>query len=129
MASRKLTDLMPVMQMLVIEWQTDCVEAGIELLIYCTLRPTWEQADLYALGRTKPGKIVTFAKPGSSAHNYGLALDFVPMIAGRPQWSNKKLYGQAINLAEARGLHSLRNDKRFPELAHLQFPKWREQTQ
>lgn len=40
------------------------------------LRTFKEQQDLYDQGRTKPGKIVTNAKPGSSYHNYGLALDF-----------------------------------------------------
>lgn len=35
-----------------------------------------EQNKLYAQGRTKPGKIVTNAKGGTSYHNYGLAFDF-----------------------------------------------------
>jgi peptidoglycan L-alanyl-D-glutamate endopeptidase CwlK len=42
-----------------------------------TLRTFQEQADLYALGRTKPGKKVTNALPGQSFHQYGLALDYV----------------------------------------------------
>lgn len=125
MASRKIEDLAPVFRARVAEWLADCYAEGLDVLVYCTLRPNWEQADLYAIGRTKPGKRVTNAKPGESAHNYGLALDFVPMLAGKAQWSNKKLYGQAIALAEARQMESLR-DSRFPELAHLQMPKWRE---
>lgn len=32
---------------------------------------------LYSLGRTRPGKKVTWAKPGDSYHNYGLAWDIV----------------------------------------------------
>lgn len=40
------------------------------------LRTFAEQQALYQQGRTKPGKIVTNAAPGSSYHNYGLALDF-----------------------------------------------------
>lgn len=35
------------------------------------------QGELYAQGRTKPGPIVTNAKPGESLHNYGVAIDFV----------------------------------------------------
>ena len=34
-----------------------------------------EQNELYAQGRTKPGKIVTWVKGGGSYHNYGLAMD------------------------------------------------------
>jgi len=42
-----------------------------------TLRTIHEQNDLYALGRTKPGNIVTNAKGGQSFHNFGLAIDIV----------------------------------------------------
>lgn len=42
-----------------------------------TLRTFKEQADLFAIGRTKPGKRVTQAGPGLSMHNYGLAVDIV----------------------------------------------------
>lgn len=45
-----------------------------------TLRTVEEQNDLYAQGRTKPGKIVTNAKGGHSYHNYGLAIDIVLLI-------------------------------------------------
>lgn len=45
-----------------------------------TLRTFAEQNDLYAQGRTKPGKIVTNAKGGQSYHNYGLALDIVLVV-------------------------------------------------
>lgn len=40
------------------------------------LRTFAEQKAIYDQGRSKPGKIVTNAAPGSSYHNYGLALDF-----------------------------------------------------
>lgn len=40
------------------------------------LRTFEEQNELYAQGRTKPGKIVTNSKGGQSYHNYGLAIDF-----------------------------------------------------
>lgn len=42
-----------------------------------TLRTFKEQDELYALGRTKPGKIVTKAPKGKSFHNYGMAIDIV----------------------------------------------------
>lgn len=45
-----------------------------------TLRTYKEQDDLYALGRTKPGKIVTHARGGQSYHNFGLAFDIVLLI-------------------------------------------------
>jgi peptidoglycan L-alanyl-D-glutamate endopeptidase CwlK len=44
------------------------------------LRTFEEQQALYDQGRTKPGPIVTNAKPGSSYHQYGLAIDFAILV-------------------------------------------------
>ena len=51
-------------------------QGGVSIRLTQTLRTIQEQNDLYAIGRTKPGKIVTNAKGGQSYHNYGLACDF-----------------------------------------------------
>jgi peptidoglycan L-alanyl-D-glutamate endopeptidase CwlK len=51
---------------------------------------TWSEQDaLYAQGRTHPGKIVTNAKGGQSAHNFGYAVDLVPeeIEPGQPDWN------------------------------------------
>lgn len=50
---------------------------------------TWgEQAQLYAQGRSVPGRIVTNAEPGHSWHQYGLAVDVVPLgLEGQPDWN------------------------------------------
>jgi len=48
---------------------------GVKVEVISGLRSWAAQAALYAQGRTKPGKIVTKARPGSSWHNYGLAID------------------------------------------------------
>jgi peptidoglycan L-alanyl-D-glutamate endopeptidase CwlK len=45
-----------------------------------TLRSFSEQDNLYAIGRTKPGKKVTNAIGGQSIHNYGLAFDIVLLL-------------------------------------------------
>jgi len=131
MASRKLSDLAPVFLPRVAEWLVDCEAEGLDVLVYCTLRSHEEQARLYKIGRTvkgadvtasRPmGRIVTKAKPGQSAHNYGLAIDFVPMKAGKAMWSDTKAYDKAIKLAAARDMQSLRP----MESPHLQMPDWR----
>jgi peptidoglycan L-alanyl-D-glutamate endopeptidase CwlK len=97
----------------------------MDILITCTLRTQAEQTALYAQGRTVPGHIVTNAQAGKSAHNWGLALDFVPMINGKPEWTGKDpAWAHAISMAESRGMESLAKSA-FPELAHLQLPNWR----
>ena len=70
-------------------WLNEMINSKITPLIYCGRRTMEEQAELYAKGRTKAGKIVTKAKPGQSYHNYGLAFDWVPLKA-TPK--NKDLY-------------------------------------
>ena len=124
MASRSLDDLHPEFRARVDLWLLDCKLHGLDVLVYCTYRSDEEQAAEYAKGRTKPGAKTTNAKPGQSAHNHRLALDFVPLVNGKPQWSTRRLYNEAIDIAERAGLEALRNFG-FPELAHLQMPGWR----
>lgn len=53
---------------------------GVRLRFSHTTRTAKEQDDLYALGRTKKGSIVTNAKAWFSIHNYGLAFDIVLLL-------------------------------------------------
>jgi peptidoglycan L-alanyl-D-glutamate endopeptidase CwlK len=98
------------------------------MLVTCTLRTNAEQEQRYAQGRTTPGSIVTDARPGFSAHNYGLAMDVVPIVAGKcvwntsdPAWRTLGALGQAAGLdwAGAPGFP-------FHELPHFQMPNWRQ---
>jgi hypothetical protein len=52
-------------------------EMGLPMRIIEGYRSPERQAELYAQGRTKPGAIVTNAKPGQSLHQYGCACDLV----------------------------------------------------
>jgi len=90
-------------------------EAGLDVLIYCTLRTFTDQAILYRQSRTlsvikkmahelsdtygrsdlanilleagpQSGPHVTNAAPGQSLHNYGKAFDGVPLRGGKPVW-------------------------------------------
>jgi peptidoglycan L-alanyl-D-glutamate endopeptidase CwlK len=65
----------------------DLKAQGIDIRVTDSLRTVEEQNDLYAQGRTKPGNIVTNAKGGSSYHNYGLAVDIVPMVNGKANYN------------------------------------------
>jgi len=68
-----------------------------------------QQADLYAKGRTAPGSIVTYAKPGSSNHNFGTAIDFGIFAGGkyldaREPGLTERVYLAIFNNIEAEGL-------------------------
>lgn len=57
------------------EAQAIAKNRGLEYKAISGTRSWEEQAKIYALGRTAPGKIVTKAPPGHSMHNFGLAID------------------------------------------------------
>jgi peptidoglycan L-alanyl-D-glutamate endopeptidase CwlK len=52
---------------------------NIKIRVVQGLRTIEEQNELYAQGRTKPGKVVTNARGGKSYHNFGLAFDYALM--------------------------------------------------
>ena len=124
--SRSLDDLSPDFRALVDPWLADCAAAGIDVLVTCSLRSNEDQAVLYAQGRTTPGNIVTNARPGQSAHNYGLGIDVVPLIHGKPDWSGSSpVWTEIANFGQARGLQWLgAPDSSFKEACHFQMPNW-----
>lgn len=122
MASRSLHDLNSKTQLLAEAFLHECNNQGLDILIYCTYRSPEEQDKLYAIGRTEKGKIVTNARGGDSYHNHRCAFDFVPILAGKPQWDNAALYSKAGIIAEEVGLEwSGRWTGKLRETAHCQF--------
>lgn len=82
-----------------------------------TYRHPYRQADLY-----NSNKGVTGARQYESAHQFGLAVDFVAFDNGRWSWDAKKPWGELKARAEACGLTvPLQWD-----LAHVEHPKWRD---
>ena len=128
--SRAIDDLDPRVARMAREWLDRARSMGLGPLITCTRRTSAEQDALYAQGRTKPGKIVTNAKAGQSAHNFGLALDFVPLVHGKPEWSGKHPDWKRLGeLAEGVGFEWAARWPRFKELPHIQFPNWKSYVQ
>jgi peptidoglycan L-alanyl-D-glutamate endopeptidase CwlK len=104
-------------------------EADLPFHLFMGLRTFEDQDELYAQGRTKPGRIVTNARGGDSWHNYGLAADWV--LDGDTEkpgiqwsWETRGLTGTQWHrmgeLAESCGLEWGGRWKRFPDLPHVQ---------
>lgn len=113
--SRNIDDLHPYVAKLCRQFIANCKKEGIAVEIISTYRDNARQNAIYAQGRTKPGKIVTYAKGGQSWHNYRLAFDFVVMKHEKADWGDMKSYKAARKIGEALGLEGLSF-----ELAHLQ---------
>lgn len=96
--SRRLEDLHPHVADLCRRHQAACTAAGIPFTVTFTLRSMATQAALYAQGRTKPGKIVTNARPGYSFHNFGLAYDGTPTsLLALPNWGDTPAHQAETN--------------------------------
>lgn len=91
---------------------------NITLRIAQGLRTIDEQNELFAQGRTKPGKVVTKAKGGQSYHNYGLAIDLVEMKDGKPNWNFK--YEALLPLATKHGFAWGGHFKSIPDKPHFE---------
>lgn len=62
---------------------------NIKMRVTDGFRSYFEQGELYKKGRSKKGPIVTWAKAGSSYHNYGLAVDICTIENGKAYWKIK----------------------------------------
>lgn len=128
MSSRSIDDLHPLFAPKAREFMEAAKAAGLDVLIYCTFRSREEQDELYSHGRTKPGKRVTNARAGQSAHNYGLAFDGCPMIHGKPMWDESHeswtTYGHVASAVGLEWAGSWVGDMR--EKPHVQMASWKQ---
>lgn len=125
--SRDIKDLHPELKNLAKKFLDKLEEENIDVIITSTYRDNESQNALYALGRTKKGKIVTYAAGGHSYHNYRLAFDIVPIKDGKPVWStigeNLILWRKIGALGMVLGLEWGGNWKKSKDYPHFQFTK------
>lgn len=91
---------------------------GMEIYIASGIRSGREQQELYEQGRSKPGNIVTNAKPFQSYHNYGLAVD---VIFKRHNWNAPQGWWDLLG-KEGKNLDlEWGGDWEFKDLPHFQL--------
>lgn len=105
-------------------------KSGVWLRVTHTFRTWEEQAALYAIGRSTPGRSpVTNAKAGQSYHNYGLALDFTVLTPqGKVSWDRNADFNadalsdwfQVVEAFKAKGWEWGGDWKKFKDYPHLQ---------
>lgn len=96
-------------------------QEGIDLAITAGHRSKEEQARLYAQGRTTPGDIITYAKPGQSRHESGRAIDVVPLKDGKPDWRSPH-WSRLGALGHQLGLEWGGTWKKLTDRPHFQLP-------
>jgi peptidoglycan L-alanyl-D-glutamate endopeptidase CwlK len=119
--SRDIHELRPEVQTLAYKFIDKCKAAGIDVLITSTYRDFESQNELYAQGRTKPGKKVTNAKAGQSLHNFKVAIDFLPIVNGKANWNDLNLFKKCGEIAESLGFEWAGRWTTMKEYAHIQY--------
>lgn len=124
--SRSLSDLHPICKEKAEKFLKAAKDVGIDLIVTSTYRDHESQAALFAQGRTKPGQIVTNARPGQSWHNWRCAFDVVPIRNGKPVWSTTghdgALWRKVGELGESVALEwAGRWTGKLREFAHFQY--------
>jgi peptidoglycan L-alanyl-D-glutamate endopeptidase CwlK len=112
-----------------------CAKLDFDVLIASGVRTNREQADLYALGRTKPGKIVTYASGAAlTPHGrrffdgkaYGCAIDAYPAINNAPEFDDmSKLQAMAEAADGLGGIVWGGRFKNLPDYGHWEIATWR----
>ena len=145
MASRRIEDLHPESRRKFEEFLKRAKSEGIDVLVYCTYRSEEEQQVLYLQGRldkfgitleelnekrkklglwtlspSEAKRVVTNAKPWQSAHQFGVAIDLVPLHGGKPAWSDVETYKRLGEIAKEFELEWAGEWKRFREMPHFQ---------
>lgn len=94
-----LNALHPVLRDKVNELLEICRSKGIELAVVETYRTRAKQNEYRSLG-----KIYTRTSGGHSRHQYGLAIDVVPIVDSVAQWHNEPLWRKIGAVGEKLGL-------------------------
>lgn len=127
MASRKIEDLhqvfQPMVRSLLEKGQAAIKDSGWIFFITDGFRSFAEQTELYAQGRTKPGSIVTNAKAGQSAHNFGLAVDLAFQKDGKLSY-DPTLYAKIYPIARTLGFELGADWTGFTDEPHFEHPNW-----
>lgn len=115
----------------VTDWYHECLAKNLLVYIYCGYRSTKEQDELYKVGRETPGSKVTNARGGQSFHNYGRAIDWVPLKPYQKSfemfeaaWESKYQYEQGQLVAARYNMRWLSWEA--PHLEDGNFKDWHE---
>lgn len=123
---KDITMCHPRLQNLAAQLVEECRKQGLIIKIGETFRTKEEQDELYAQGRTKPGKIITKA-PGSSYssyHQWGTAFDFYRNDGKGAYYDNDGFFAKVGQIGVALGLEWGGNWKSIVDKPHFQLPDW-----
>lgn len=118
-SEKNLATVQPQLQKLGRELLRRLAAEGLTFKVTSGNRTQAEQDALYAQGRTKPGKVVTWTR--RSRHIGGRAIDLTLFSGKNPVWESKH-YDRAGVIGEELGLVWGGRWKRTPDRPHFELP-------
>lgn len=113
------SQLRPKIKRMMEAFIAEAKKQGINLIVTQGLRTIEEQNKLYAIGRTIKGSKVTNAKGGESNHNYGCAIDVVPVSGGKALWNCD--WNKIGRIGKSIGFSWGGDWKSFPDRPHFEY--------
>jgi len=111
-----LGSLHPYFRDKVLELIRVCKSQGIDLAVVETYRSHAKQTEYKKMGRR-----YTRANAGQSKHQYGLAIDVVPMVDSIPKWHNIRLWRKVGAAGERLGLRWGGRWRKLFDPAHFEW--------
>lgn len=122
---RNIATLNPKVQPLARSLIEQAVAQGIHVKVISGHRTYEEQDEIYAQGRTKPGKIVTKARGGQSIHNLATAFDVgIFSSDGKKYLGESPDYARVGQIGKELGL-TWGGDWEFVDPPHFQYTEGR----
>jgi len=121
-----ISQLHPDLQVKVAKLKSLCEDKNLKIGIGECVRTVAEQDNLYAQGRTKPGKIVTNAKGStySSMHQWGVAFDFYRNDGKGAFYDGDGFFSKVGQIGQSIGLEWGGSWKSIVDKPHFQLSGW-----
>lgn len=128
LSERRLSEVHPRLAERVRQMAEILAGENICIRVVQSLRSWKEQQALWMEGRNANGtvidhaRVVTNARPGTSWHNFGLAVDVAPFDGGIPDWNaSHPAWKRIVAVGHSVGLVSGSEWRTFPDWPHFQM--------
>lgn len=116
----KIRELQEFCQWPAQQWMKECFDLNLPFHVTEAFRSQRRQDELYAQGRTRPGKVVTWTR--HSTHTQRIAMDLYP-VSNLPALQERAFYVHLDEIGQKYGIYRPKETLAFGDWGHWQFEK------